>query len=95
MFFMCHNSLECSTIFLKDTCYLSQGKRVAGIPHADSISVFDARDAIETCSGLWGEEKDACYAVFGVDCGAEMWFDTVYKLEESLALETGLWLEVV
>lgn len=51
--------------------------------------MFDARDAIETCSGLWGEEKDACYAIFGVDPGAEAWFDTVYMLEENLALETG------
>jgi hypothetical protein len=51
--------------------------------------VFDARDAIETCSGLTGEDKGSCYAIFGVDPGAECWFDTVYALEEALYLETG------
>jgi hypothetical protein len=52
------------------------------------VGVYDARDAIEACTGLWGEEKEACYAVFGVDAAAEFWYDTVLHLEQALELET-------
>lgn len=55
---------------------------------ADAVSVYDARDAIEACGGLWGEDKHECYSVFGVNENADMWFDVVYKLESALERET-------
>jgi hypothetical protein len=53
------------------------------------VGIYDARDAIETCAGLGGDDKAACYAVFGVAPAAEFWFDTVFHLEQALELETG------
>jgi hypothetical protein len=50
--------------------------------------VYDARDAIEACGGLWGEEKEECYAIFGVDPAADFWYDVVFKLETSLEMDT-------
>lgn len=75
----------------------SQPSSLHGVLHSsdlppalvDSVGVYDARDAIEACSGLWGEDKEACYAIFGVDPEAELWFDVVFQLENSLELETG------
>lgn len=56
---------------------------------AETVGMYDARDAIEACSGLYGEEKAACFAIFGVDGEAERWYDTVFRLETALELETG------
>ena len=63
------------------TCILSS------IP-TDRIDIYDARDAIEACGGLWGEEKEECYAIFGVDPAADFWYDVVFKLETSLEMDT-------
>lgn len=52
------------------------------------VGVYDARDAIEACSGLWGEEKEACYAIFGVAPQADEWFDLVFSLESVLEMDT-------
>jgi hypothetical protein len=56
--------------------------------HSDRIDIYDARDAIEACGGLWGEEKEECYAIFGVDPAADFWYDVVYKLETSYEMDT-------
>lgn len=55
---------------------------------ADWIHVLDARDAMEACGGLSGDEKEECFVVFGVDKDADLWYDTVNRLEEMLSLET-------
>ncbi|KAG7671779.1 hypothetical protein Ndes2526B_g07319 [Nannochloris sp. 'desiccata'] len=55
---------------------------------ADRIDIYDARDAIEACGGLWGDEKEDCYAIFGVDPAADFWYDVVFKLETSLEMDT-------
>ena len=54
----------------------------------DRIDIYDARDAIEACSGLWGEEKETCYAIFGVAPEADEWYDVVFKLETALDMDT-------
>jgi len=53
------------------------------------VGPYDARDAIEACAGLWGDEKEECYAIFGVDPAADIWVDVVFSLEHALELETG------
>ena len=55
---------------------------------ADYVGVYDARDAIEACGGLWGEEKEACFAIFGVAPQADEWYDLVFSLESVLELDT-------
>lgn len=56
--------------------------------HID-VSVYDARDALEVCGGLWGDERSSCFAVFGLDDELSIaHFDTVYALEQSLELDT-------
>ncbi|WPT12005.1 hypothetical protein PSENEW3n2_00003663 [Picochlorum sp. SENEW3] len=55
---------------------------------ADWIHVLDARDAMEACGGLSGEEKEECFVVFGVNKDADLWYDTVNRLEGMLSLET-------
>ena len=55
---------------------------------ADIVDVYDARDAIEACGGLWGDERESCYAIFGVDPEAEVWYDLVFKLEQVLEMDT-------
>lgn len=62
---------------------------------ADTVGVYDARDAIEACSGLYGEEKAACFAIFGVDGEAERWYEVVFQLETALELETGKYTSFV
>ncbi len=50
--------------------------------------MYDARDAIEACGGLWGEERETCFAVFGVAGDAEVYYDIVLKLEQLLEMDT-------
>ncbi|KAL4859600.1 hypothetical protein ACK3TF_000689 [Chlorella vulgaris] len=58
-------------------------------PSENPLTVFDARDAIEACSGLWGEERQECFAVFGVDGGrVDAFYSTVFNLEMALAQDT-------
>ncbi len=43
------------------------------------------RDAIEACNGLAGEEAEACFLVFGLDCNqTRKNFATVARLEAAL-----------
>lgn len=61
----------------------------AELPSIDNVTVFDARDALETCSGLFGDEKEACFSVFGVDSShAETYYGVVAALEAALEWET-------
>jgi len=60
----------------------------SGASEIDWISVLDARDAMEACGGLSGGEKEECFVVFGVDKDADVWYDTVKRLEEMLQLDT-------
>ncbi|PSC67825.1 hypothetical protein C2E20_8545 [Micractinium conductrix] len=38
-------------------------------PSNNPATAFDARDALEACGGLWGEERRECLSVFGLDAG--------------------------
>ena len=58
-------------------------------PRADCVGPYDARDAVEACAGLCGEEKQECYAIFGVAPAADAWLDVVFSLEYAFDLETG------
>jgi hypothetical protein len=43
---------------------------------------------METCSNLWGEDREQCFAIFGLDPRAGFWYSTVSRLEAALDLET-------
>lgn len=60
---------------------------------AEVVDVYDARDAIEACGGLWGEERETCFAVFGVAPEADLWMDIVLKLEMILEMDTREFFE--
>lgn len=63
--------------------------------YAEYVGVYDARDAIEACGGLWGEEKEACYAIFGVAPQADEWYDLVFSLESVLEMDTCKFDDIV
>ena len=45
---------------------------------------------MEACSGLWGDERQECLAVFGVDArSCDTFYSTVYSLEQALTQDTG------
>ena len=51
---------------------------------------LECRDAIEACTGLWGEERQECLSVFGVDAGrVDTFYSTVFSLEMALSQDTG------
>jgi hypothetical protein len=55
------------------------------MPPCGEVDLFSARDAIEACNGLEGEEAEACFLVFGLDCSqTRKNFATVAKLEAAL-----------
>ena len=48
------------------------------------------RDALEACSGLWGDERSECLSVFGLDAGqVDAFYSTVLTLELALEQDTG------
>lgn len=56
-------------------------------PPVGEATLFDARDAIETCGGLGGAEAEACFLVFGLDCHqTKKWYPVVSNLERQLEL---------
>ncbi|EFN59316.1 expressed protein [Chlorella variabilis] len=63
---------------------------VSHLPPSDNpLTVYDARDAIEACTGLWGEERQECLSVFGVDAGrVDTFYSTVFSLEMALSQDT-------
>lgn len=58
-------------------------------PSNNAPGVLDARDALETCSHLHGDAKDACFALFNCEPHqVELYYDVVANLESALELET-------
>jgi hypothetical protein len=58
-------------------------------PSENPLTVFDARDAMEACTGLFGDERQQCLLVFGVDAErVDTFYSTVYNLEMALAQDT-------
>lgn len=58
------------------------------LPAIDNIAPGDARDALEACTGLEGEAKNACYCLFGCDPkGVEEYLVVVEHLESALQQE--------
>lgn len=54
------------------------------------FAIAARRDAMETCSTLSGEAKDACYMLFGCDPrGVEQYLTVVETLESALQQEPG------
>lgn len=50
---------------------------------------LDARDALETCSHLSGEARQACFALFSCEPSqVETFYPIVSRLEGALELET-------
>jgi hypothetical protein len=43
---------------------------------------------MEACQGLYGNDKEECFVVFGVDKDADLWYDVVSKFDQLLELET-------
>jgi len=54
----------------------------------DTVTSLDTRDAMEACQGLYGNDKEECFVVFGVDKDADLWYDVVSKFDQLLELET-------
>ncbi|PSC67245.1 hypothetical protein C2E20_8546 [Micractinium conductrix] len=58
-------------------------------PSNNPATAFDARDALEACGGLWGEERRECLSVFGLDAGqVDTFYTTVMALETALNQDT-------
>eukprot|EP00208_Stichococcus_sp_RCC1054_P005558 CAMPEP_0206148750 /NCGR_PEP_ID=MMETSP1473-20131121/37415_1 /ASSEMBLY_ACC=CAM_ASM_001109 /TAXON_ID=1461547 /ORGANISM="Stichococcus sp, Strain RCC1054" /LENGTH=163 /DNA_ID=CAMNT_0053546173 /DNA_START=701 /DNA_END=1192 /DNA_ORIENTATION=- len=56
-------------------------------PPVGEPTLFDARDAIETCSGKEGAEAEACFLLFGLDSQqTKKWYPIVSSLERQLEL---------
>ncbi|KAI7835417.1 hypothetical protein COHA_010691 [Chlorella ohadii] len=60
------------------------------IPANDNpLTVWDARDALEVCGGLWGEKRQDCLSVFGLDAEqVDRYYSAVMSLEQSLTHDT-------
>ena len=68
----------------------SKGVLQSGVNKAlgDTVTSLDTRDAMEACQGLYGNDKEECFVVFGVDKDADLWYDVVSKFDQLLELET-------
>jgi hypothetical protein len=58
-------------------------------PTDNPLTVYDARDALEVCGGLWGESRQDCLTVFGLDAEqVDRYYSTVMTLEQALSHDT-------
>lgn len=58
-------------------------------PMDNPLTVYDARDALEVCGGLWGDKRQDCLSVFGLDAEqVDRYYGAVMALEQSLSHDT-------